>query len=51
MNLPSYQNGKVTKSDYLSIKLWFEDLDEASTQTITIYKRYKNLKDAMFCKY
>jgi len=48
MNLPSYQNGKVNKSDYLSIKLWFEDLDESSTETITIYKRYKNLKEAMF---
>jgi len=45
-NLPSYQNGKISKSDYLSVKLWYEDLDE--DETITIYKRYKNLKDAMF---
>ncbi|ORX79042.1 hypothetical protein BCR32DRAFT_294674 [Anaeromyces robustus] len=47
--LPSYHNGKITKSDYLSVKLWYEDMDEeVNNQTITIYKRYKNLKDAMF---
>jgi len=35
----------------MSIKLWYEDLDEEiSNHTITIYKRYKNLKEAMFCK-
>jgi len=49
MNLPSYQNGKITKSDYMSLKLWYEDMDEEiDNETITIYKRYKNLKEAMF---
>ncbi|ORX47939.1 hypothetical protein BCR36DRAFT_405248 [Piromyces finnis] len=48
-NLPSYQNGKISKSDYMSVKLWYEDMDEEiGNQTITIYKRYKNLKEAMF---
>ncbi|OUM67060.1 hypothetical protein PIROE2DRAFT_58969 [Piromyces sp. E2] len=48
-NLPSYQNGKISKSDYMSVKLWYESMDEdISSETLTIYKRYKNLKEAMF---
>eukprot|EP00833_Pecoramyces_ruminatium_P006888 jgi/Orpsp1_1/1180920/evm.model.c7180000075125.1 len=48
-NLPSYQNGKISKNDYMSVKLWYEDMDEEiNNETITIYKRFKNLKDAMF---
>lgn len=50
---PSFSNGKISKSDFLGVPLWFEDEDDTSYphDETKLFNRSLKLKSALFRKH